>query len=85
MPLQDIVSRYIDDVDLVIAEGYKKEDVLKIEIFQYGKETSPLCLHNETIVAIVTDKKVDVDIPQFSMDDAEGVMEFMHAVLGVKT
>jgi molybdopterin-guanine dinucleotide biosynthesis protein B len=61
VPLRDIVSRYIDDADIIITEGYKKEDTPKIEI-------------------------IDTGIPQFSMDDVEGVAKFINIVLclGVK-
>ena len=86
IPLWDIVSRYIEDTDIIITEGYKKEDAPKIEIFREAKKTSPLCLHDETILAVVTDKHIDTDIPQFSMDDVEGIAKFISTVLrlGVK-
>jgi len=81
VPLQDIVSRYIDDADIIITEGYKQEDTLKIEIFRNEGETLPLCLHDKTILAVVTDKDIDVDIPQFSINDIEGVAKFINVVL----
>jgi molybdopterin-guanine dinucleotide biosynthesis protein B len=79
--LRDIVSRYIEDVDIIIAEGYKKEDTPKIEIFRHAKKISPLCLGDKTILAVVTDKHIDADIPQFSPDDVEGVTKFINIVL----
>jgi molybdopterin-guanine dinucleotide biosynthesis protein B len=84
--LQDIVSRYIDDADIILTEGYKKEDTPKIEIFRHVKKVSALCSRDKTILAIVSDKHIDTDIPQFSMDDVEGVAKFMNVVLhlGVK-
>jgi molybdopterin-guanine dinucleotide biosynthesis protein B len=86
VPLRDIVSRYIDDTDIIITEGYKKEDTPKIEIFRHVKNVSPLCLNDTTILAIVTEKHIDTDIPQFSMNDVEGVAKFINIVLclGVK-
>ena len=81
--LGDIVSRYINDVDLIITEGYKKEETLKIEIFQEAKRVSPLCLNDKTIVAVVTDNHIDRDIPQFSFSDVQGVAEFIHVLLGL--
>ena len=38
VPLRDIVSSYIDDADIIITEGYKKEDTPKIEIFRHAKK-----------------------------------------------
>ncbi len=81
IPLHNIVSRYIDDVDIIITEGYKKEEALKIEIFREKKETSPLCLSDKTILGVVTDKHVDTDIPQFPIDNVESVARFINNVL----
>ena len=81
VPLRDIVSRYIDDADIIITEGYKKEDTPKIEIFRHAKKTPPLYLCDKTILAIVTDKHIETDIPQFSMDDVKGVAKFINIVL----
>lgn len=81
VPLQDIVSRYIDDADIIITEGYKQEDTLKIEIFRNERGMLPLCLHDKTILAVVTDKNIGVDIPQFSINDIEGVAKFINVVL----
>jgi molybdopterin-guanine dinucleotide biosynthesis protein B len=84
--LRDIVSRYIEDADIIITEGYKKEDTPKIEIYRHINKVSPLCLHDKTILAVVTDKHIDTDIPQFSMDDIIGVAEFINVILhlGIK-
>ena len=81
--LGDIVSRYIDDADIIITEGYKKEETPKIEIFRHAKKVSPLCLHDKTILAVVTDMHIDTDIPQFSLDDVEGVAKFINILLGL--
>jgi molybdopterin-guanine dinucleotide biosynthesis adapter protein len=86
IPLKDIISRYIDDVDIVITEGYKKEETPKIEIYQHTNRTVPLCFHDKAILAVVADKNIDFDIPQFSLDDVEGVARFINVVLrlGIK-
>jgi molybdopterin-guanine dinucleotide biosynthesis adapter protein len=81
--LGEIVSRYIDDADIIITEGYKKEETPKIEIFRHAKKVSPLCLHDKTILAVVTDIHIDKDIPQFSLDDVEGVAKFINILLGL--
>jgi len=81
--LGDIVSRYIDDADIIITEGYKKENTPKIEIFRHAKKVSPLCLRDKTILAVVTDMHIDTDIPQFSLDDVQGVAKFINILLGL--
>jgi len=79
--LKEIVDRYIEDVDIVIAEGYKKEDVPKIEIFRIGRKTSPLCLDDNSILAVVADEHIVTAIPQFRMNDIRGVAKFIDSVL----
>ncbi|HEX2966384.1 MAG TPA: molybdopterin-guanine dinucleotide biosynthesis protein B [Syntrophorhabdaceae bacterium] len=83
MPLRDIVSTYIDDVDFIICEGYKKEDIPKIEVFRHGKGKVPLCMTDPSILAIVTDKPVDTGIPQFKADDYRGIAVFVNRTLNL--
>jgi len=79
--LEEIVDRYIEDVDIVITEGYKKEDVPKIEIFRAGRKTSPLCLDDNSILAVVADEHIVTGIPQFRMNDIRGVAMFIDSIL----
>ena len=77
MLLGDIVSRYVDDVDLIIAEGYKRGNIPKIEVFRHDNGKIPLCMADSSILAIVTDKPVKSSIPQFAPDDYEKIATFV--------
>ncbi len=77
MLLSDIVTKYLSEYDLVITEGYKRSPFPKIEIFRSDVSKTPLCLKEDGLVAIVTDVKLEIDVPQFSHDDANGVAEFI--------
>ncbi len=81
VPLSNIVSRFIDDADIIITEGYKKEDTLKIEIYRETKKAPPLCLRDKTILAVVADKHIDSDIHQFPIENVENVARFINTVL----
>ena len=83
MSLRDILSRYIEDTDIVIVEGYKKENIPKIEIFRHVKNAPPLSLHDKSILAIVADERLDTGIPQFSLEDIVGVARFINSLLGL--
>jgi molybdopterin-guanine dinucleotide biosynthesis protein B len=66
------------DVDLVIHEGAKKSAQNKIEVFRQDVSGErPLCLDDPSYVALVSDKKFDVPIPWFDINDAEGVAAFL--------
>jgi molybdopterin-guanine dinucleotide biosynthesis protein B len=75
MPLDDVV-RLMGDVDLVITEGYKRGDKPKIEVTRLEKGTELLC-QPEELIGIMTDYAVDVAVPQFSLDDAAGVVDLL--------
>jgi molybdopterin-guanine dinucleotide biosynthesis protein B len=78
LTLEDIIARYIHDVDLIIIEGFKREKVPKIEVFQpkEGVDT-PVCEGNEHLIAIITDESLATSLPVFSRDNIQGVAQFI--------
>lgn len=65
--LQDLM-KYFDDVDLVIAEGFKSGEFPKIEVYRAGDEAPPLCRSLESVVAVVTDADIAVAVNQFRFE-----------------
>jgi len=60
------------DYDLILTEGFKQSNHLKIEVHrrEQGKELlSPL----KQLLAVVTDEPLDLDIPQFSRDEIQKI------------
>jgi molybdopterin-guanine dinucleotide biosynthesis protein MobB len=66
----------IRDVDLILTEGYHKLDLPQIEVHRKGFDRlrSP---HPQRLLALVTDEALALDVPQFSLDDAEGVCRLL--------
>lgn len=76
LTLDQIKEMVSEGMDIVILEGYKFENKPKIEVFR--SEVSDKILTDEKdLVALVTDRQFDIDVPQFSFDDAEGIIEFI--------
>ncbi len=75
--LNEIREKFIQEVDLVITEGYKKDVQPKIEIFRKEKHDSLLCSQDDNLIAVVTNKKFDIDVPQFELDDIPGLADFI--------
>jgi molybdopterin-guanine dinucleotide biosynthesis protein B len=72
------LCRYLPPVDLVLLEGYKRSAVPKIEI--YRPEVSgdtPVCRDDPNLIAMVTDQRVDMEVPQFARDDIDGLAHFL--------
>ena len=76
----DELSRWLlKDVDIIITEGYKRQDKPKIEIFRKEVGRKLLCSPSE-LLAVVTDQAVDLDVPSFGLDDAAGVVNLVENI-----
>ncbi len=71
------ITHYLDDMDIVIAEGFKKERMPKIEIFRSTRHNTPACIEDENLIAFVTDSALQVDVPVFGLDDIEKISAFI--------
>jgi molybdopterin-guanine dinucleotide biosynthesis protein B len=76
-PVEDLVSRYFQNVDLVIAEGYKWSTLPKIEVFRSTVYDEPMPEPGETLIAMVSDVEVRHDLPWFRNDDISSLVEFI--------
>jgi molybdopterin-guanine dinucleotide biosynthesis protein B len=70
--------------DLVLVEVFKRENLPKLEV--YRAVTGEPLLHPEdrSIVAVASDQRVDTRLPQFDLDDAQGIASFLLRHLGVR-
>ena len=65
------------DMDIVLAEGYKRTDRPKLEIFRAEITKEPLSKEDKSLLAIVSDTTVDLDVPRFSTKDIKNVTDFL--------
>ncbi|MFC1886651.1 molybdopterin-guanine dinucleotide biosynthesis protein B [Thermodesulfobacteriota bacterium] len=65
----DRLEKYFHDMDLVITEGYKNAKRPKIEVFRPERHKEPVCLNDESLIAIVTDASIETDRPIFRSND----------------
>jgi len=77
LPIEELVGRYYGDIDLVIAEGYKRLGLPKIEVFRQALHPEPLPDRDETWVAMVSDTAGSKDLPCFGLDDVVGLADFL--------
>jgi len=77
MTLDEIRERFIQDVDLLLSEGYKREVHPKIEIFRKEKHTELLCTKEDKLIAIVSNQAFDRGVPVFDLDDMKGLADFV--------
>ncbi len=75
--LTEIASRYTDDADLLIAEGYKEGEHDKIEIAADLAESNLSCKNDNHVIALISDRNYDLDIPQFKRDDVSEIAKWI--------
>ncbi|HUL96690.1 MAG TPA: molybdopterin-guanine dinucleotide biosynthesis protein B [Usitatibacter sp.] len=80
--LNDLLKR-LSPCDLVLVEGYKGEPIPKIEVHRRDGNTPLLYRGDANVIAVATDEPLDTNLPQLSLDDAEGVARFILKHLGL--
>ena len=78
--LDSVIAQHCAGYDLVLTEGYKRGDYPKIEVHRAERSTELLCDFGE-MLALVTDTDWVTNVPQFSLDDADGLAAFLVAWL----
>ncbi len=73
----DELALFFPGVDIILAEGYKRKDKPKVEIFRREVHSQPLCWNDETLIALMTDTNVDLSVPRFSTNDVRGLAVFL--------
>ena len=64
--------------DIVLLEGFKNSAMNKIEVFRTGVSAEqPLCLSDNSFLALASDRPFNLPIPVFDLNDAEGVARFL--------
>ena len=72
MSVQDVRDRFLDgSYDLIIAEGWKHEGFPKIVIIR--EQVGEIPISTEGLLAVVSDKQVNLNVPVFALDDVPAV------------
>lgn len=72
MSVEAVRDRFLDSsYDLIIAEGWKHEGYPKIVIVR--EEVGEIPVSSEGVIAVVSDKPIDLSVPLFGLDDVAGV------------
>jgi len=71
------LEKYFDDLDLVITEGFKQKNKPKIEVCRAARNTEPLCRDNRDLIALVTDLKINLNVPAFGLEDIKGLADLI--------
>lgn len=85
MTVRQIVDSYIDDVDLIVTEGFKRESFPKIEVYSPRSEP-PATIGDPNLLALMSDVPIDAPVPVFKRDDVKAAADLIiRNVLGKAT
>jgi len=71
------LNRFIGtDFDIILAEGFKQDKAPKIEVHRQELGAELLC-NKEELLAIATDERLEIDVPQYTLEDARGIADLI--------
>ena len=71
---------YLGDMDIILAEGFKKQNFPKIEVFRtQSVHKEPLCLEDENLIAFITNSDYKPDVPVFGLEDIDQMADFIES------
>ena len=73
----DGLQRFFDDLDLIITEGYKKEDKPKIEVVRAARHADVLLENDKHLVAVVSDVELQLNVLVFDLEDVDRLADFI--------
>jgi molybdopterin-guanine dinucleotide biosynthesis protein B len=82
-PLGELVRQIREPVDLVLTEGFKRQDAPKIEVSRSGRSMELVSTPDE-LIGITSDHPFpDYPVPQFALDDFAGLADLVErCILG---
>lgn len=78
--LDELIS-YIDDVDIIITEGYKTEDKTKIEVFREANERERIKGIEKELIAVISDDEIAESAPVFPFSSINEIVNFIEIVM----
>ena len=76
--LDEVLAEF-QDVDIILVEGYKRAGKPVIEIVR-AERGIELIGSVEQWIAVATDTPLDIPVPQFDLDDIEGIATLLEAL-----
>ena len=79
-PVEDLLSTYFTDVDIVLTEGFRSSALPKIEVHRKERSASLLCRgkeHDPMLLAVASDEPLELDVPRLDINDADTVTDFI--------
>jgi molybdopterin-guanine dinucleotide biosynthesis protein B len=77
MTPEEMRDAFFQDVDLILAEGYKGYPQPKIEVFRSAVSDTPICTDDDQLLAIVSDCTLHLRVPCFELEAIGPLADFL--------
>jgi molybdopterin-guanine dinucleotide biosynthesis protein B len=81
-PLSEHVQR-ISPCDLLLVEGFKREPIPKLEVYRAEVGEPLIHSHDQNIVAIASDARLETRLPQFDLNVPSAIADFVVRHVGL--
>ena len=71
------LTKFFPDVELILAEGYKRGNHPKVEIFRPEIHKEPFCRGDDQLIALVTDGDTLPGVPGFKTSEIKKLARFL--------
>jgi molybdopterin-guanine dinucleotide biosynthesis adapter protein len=75
--------KHMSPCDLLLVEGFKREPIPKLEVFRAQVGEPLIHPHDENIVAIASDARMNTRLPQFDLNAPGPIAEFVMRHVGL--
>ena len=78
--IEELISAYFTDVDIVLVEGFKKSSLPKIGLHRRHQSATLLCRGEEqdpNLVAVASDESLELEVPVLDLNDAFQITDFI--------
>ncbi|MEA3471284.1 MAG: molybdopterin-guanine dinucleotide biosynthesis protein B [Thermodesulfobacteriota bacterium] len=73
----ELRDRYINNVDIILTEGFKGNPYPKIEVFRSVMEGELLSSKDDNLIAVASDSSIETDANLFDINDIEGIVDLV--------
>jgi molybdopterin-guanine dinucleotide biosynthesis protein MobB len=84
--LEQLRNRFQLDVDVILAEGFKRGAHPKIEVFRQGHRDELLCAGDDNLLAVASDVPLAVGVPCLDINDPKPLVDLIEKkIMGKRT
>ncbi len=85
-PSVDELLAHMEDVDLVLIEGFKSHRHQKMEVYRPAVGKPMLCPDDSSIIAVASDADLGkVDLPVMNLEDVKAIADYIVGHLGLES